>query len=105
MYRLLGDPYYLVASRYRIQSVIDGFQNYSSLKCKDYILNEVEPWDTNDWENAVFSGEHWLIYHMIYDHYYNMMSGIYEKDDIFNLFFMYLLIKETFRRELLYCNC
>lgn len=103
MRRLLKDPYILISSRDRIQSAINGFQNYDS-KDRDYMLNELEQRDKKDWYRAVFSGEHWFIYHMIYDHYYNRMSRIFEKDNIFNLFFAYLLIKETFRLELLQCN-
>ncbi len=104
VYELLKEPYRLSASRSHIQSVIDVLQNYSALKYKDYMLNEVKPWNTDEWEQAVISGERWFLYQMIYNHCYGTELKLSKRDDIYDLFFIYLLIKEAFRLELLYNN-
>ena len=101
--RLLADPNELLKARDCIQYAIDGFHTNSSSRQKDYALNSVE-WKWDEWEQAVAMGERWLIYQMEHRRFYYKKGDKERERGIYNLFFAYLLIKESFRNELLQNN-
>ncbi len=103
IWRLLANPNELLEARDCIQYAIDGFHANSSSQQKDYALNSVE-WEWDEWEQAVATGERWLIYQMEYRRFYYEKGEKEQEDGIYNLFFAYLLIKESFRNELLQNN-
>lgn len=96
-----GEYYALLGQRQRLQRLIDSFQNPSLLKQKDYAMDRLGRWNEKQWDRAVIAGERWIMYTMMSLRY----QGEYKKkEDIFQLFYAYLLIKETFRMELLQSN-
>ncbi len=99
------DPYKIEGARFNIQHVIDGFHTSSKdwHKNKDYILNSMK-YGGAAWEQAVISGEFWLVYEMERRRYFG--SDRMEMQDHWKhqLFFAYLSIKEAFRSELLQNN-
>jgi hypothetical protein len=104
LYRILQDSYELIASRKYIQSVLDGIYLSRTWMDKDYMLNEVETATEKQWENSVLSGERWFLYTMFYNKYLPIRRDLEDRNDLYDLFFAYLIIKERFRRELLYNN-
>ncbi len=101
---LLREPDELSGARNRIQYMIDTFQNHTARGYKDYAMTEVPPWDESEWERAIMSGERWLIYKMMHRRFYYRKGDKGQEDRIYNLFFAYLVIKESFRMELLQTN-
>lgn len=101
--RLLSDSYELQGARDDIQHAIDSFHTKSSARQKDYVLNSIE-WEWNDWEKSIITGERWLMYQIEHRKFYCRKAGKEQEDDIYNLFFAYLVIKESFRSELLQNN-
>lgn len=102
LYRLLEDPYKLVAARRHIQSVLNGFHINSAARYKDYMMQEAV--NENQPEEAVFSGERWLLYTMFRNRYFSVRQELDREEELYDLFFAYLLMKEQFRVELLYNN-
>ena len=101
--KLLSNPYELQGSREHIQHSIDAFHERSSKRQKDYALNYVE-WEGDDWERSVVTGERWLIYQMEHRRFCYKKGDQERERDIYNLFFIYLTIKESFRSEILQNN-
>lgn len=101
--RLLSDQYELQSARSSIQHAIDSLHMKSSARQKDYVLNSIE-WEWNDWERSIITGERWLMYQIEHRKFYSGKSGKEQENDIYNLFFAYLVIKESFRSELLQNN-
>lgn len=99
--RLLLDTNRLIASRKYIQSILTGLQNAGRNQYKDYILAQTA---SGNQVNSVISGERWLLYKMYYNQYQSLRPELENWDELYNLLFAYLLIKEQFRMELLYNN-
>lgn len=99
-------PEDLIREQDYIQSVIDVFKlgedaRPQGFKNLDYILAHLKPSGSQeDKHNFIFSGERWLIYTMLRKVYLNDS----EYFDYFNLFYAYLLIKESIRSELIQSN-
>lgn len=92
----------LETPRQQIQQVIESFHACSPRECKDYALSCVDAWKKEDWNQAVFWGERWLSYEMERRRF-SRKKGDFD-EHLYNLFFMYLAIKEKFRSELLQNN-
>lgn len=96
----------LIREQDYIQSVIDVFKSGEDgypegYKNLDYILEHLKPnGSQEDKPNFIFSGERWLIYTMLRKVYLNDN----EYFNYFNLFYTYLLIKESIRSELIQSN-
>lgn len=96
----------LIREQDYIQSVIDVFKlgedsHPQEFKNLDYILDHLKPSGSQeDKHNFIFSGERWLIYTMLRKVYLNDN----EYFNYFNLFYAYLLIKESIRSELIQSN-
>lgn len=103
---LLKEPGDLLSERNTLQSIIDVYRMGDSgrneeIRNLDYILNHLQRRGSKKEEdNFVFSGERWLMY--------TMLRGVYLKEGklerYFNLFYAYLLIKESIRSELVQSN-
>lgn len=105
--RLLKDPYSYDLRSYRsyIQHVIDGFHASNSRVYKDYALTSVAAYDKEDWNYHVLMGERWLIYEMERRRFDGRKGGSTGNEKyLYHLFFLYLVIKESFRSELLQNN-
>lgn len=102
---MLREPYAydLGTMRQQVQQVIDSLHADSPREFKDYALGSIPPWDEDDWHQAVFFGERWLMYEMERRRFYKKKQ---ENCDghLYNLFYIYLVIKEAFRSELLQNN-
>lgn len=103
---LLAKPQELVWMQDSLQSLIHmfrlgDFEKKNGIKNSDYILNYLE---TNGYNkeagNFIFSGERWLMYSMLREVYSNNPEYV----PYFNLFYAYLLIKESVRSELIQSN-
>lgn len=104
LYFLLKNPDSLVTARCHIQSVLDTFMYDRLWDSKDYLQKEVNVEDKGKSERAFISGERWLMYTMMRNRYQSEYSDLEDRKNLYNLFFLYLLIKDRFRRELLYNN-
>lgn len=100
VYLLLKSPEKLVTARKYIQTVLDTCVRRN----KDYLLNETAVVATERVERSILSGERWLMYMMFRNRYQPIRKELEQRKDIYDLFFFYLLIKDRFRRELLYNN-
>lgn len=103
---LLQNPQDIIREANNIQSTIDVFRleyfkNEDRERSMDYLLNGLS-YGSSDMEksNFVFSGERWLMYIMLRKIYSNESKD----SDCFNLFYAYLLIKESIRSELVQSN-
>lgn len=100
--KLLQYPHELIYEQDYLQSMIDvfrlgdneQFQGYENL---DYALIHLGQEKT---DNFIFAGERWLMYTMLRKVYINDS----EYSEYFNLFYAYLLIKESVRSELIQSN-
>ena len=103
---LLQCPDELLREQDYLQSVIDVFKlgdnaQVQGFKNLDYILDHVKPkMSDKEKDNFIFSGERWLLYTMLRKIYLNDKEYL----DYFNLFYAYLLIKESIRSELIQSN-
>lgn len=104
VYYLLQNPRQLIYARKYIQSVLEGFQLGQVQWEKDYLLNEVDTEPVMKDEYVIVSGERWLMYTMFRNRYHPLRQDLERREDIYELFFLYLIIKDRFRRELLYNN-
>lgn len=97
----LRKPENLLANRDNIQRLINGFLDFGSLNRKDYAANVAGNWYERDNSIAVMAGERWILYTM-----FRRMYGKPElvNTELYTLFYAYLVIKESFRRELLQNN-
>lgn len=84
-----------------IQIIIEELRERGNFTCKDYAMNESGACYNNGQQNAITSGEKWLLYQMFRQHRARH-SGLTVYH--FQLFYAYLVIKELFRMELLQCN-
>ncbi len=89
--------------RLHIQHVIDGFHACSRRQYKDYALDNIDPRKPEEWHQVVLLGERRIIYEMERLRFYEKKQETF-LDDLYNLFFIYLVIKESFRSELLQNN-
>ncbi len=103
---ILTKPRDLVWMQDSLQSLVDvlrlgDFEKKKGIPNIDYILNHLEMNRYNK-ENGdfIFSGERWLMYSMLREAY----LGSQEYVPYFNLFYAYLLIKESVRSELILSN-
>ena len=103
---LLRYPEELLREQSYLQSLIDVFRlgenrNSHGFEDLDYILGHLKSKEaSNRKDNFIFSGEHWLMYAMLRKIYLNDREYL----DYFNLFYAYLLIKESIRSELIQSN-
>ncbi len=107
LYLMLKDPYSydMRRSRAKIQHVIDGFHAKSQYICKDYALYAMETSFQENRDQEILLGERWLIYQMERRRFDRKNNYIFRDDShLYNLFFLYLVIKESFRSELLQNN-
>lgn len=107
VHALLKEPYRIESMSGTIQMIIDGLRRESENESScafgaiDYALGVLRMDKTReeDW-NFIFSGERWLMYSMFYNYSLNhTLSSLY-----FDLFYAYLLIKESIRSELVVSN-
>lgn len=103
---LLKEPEELIYQITSIQSSIDVYRMGGNTqpgqeRSMDYALHEVdEGYTEGGKENFLFAGERWLMYRMFRNIYsYKKMDSKY-----YNLFYAYLLIKESIRSELVQSN-
>lgn len=98
--RLLKDSFDMQENISSIQSVIDSLRNSpeSSGEFVDYALAGVMSGMVDD-NDDIFAGEHWFLYSCLNHIYRGNFSPKYE-----NLFYAYVLIKETIRSEMLQSN-
>ncbi len=103
---LLKEPEKLISEQESLQSLIDvfrlgDFKNIRGVKSLDYILDHLKfKGSEKEVDNFIFSGERWLMYIMLRKIYLNDKK--YKA--YFNLFYAYLLIKESIRSELIQSN-
>lgn len=103
---ILTKPQDLVWTQDSLQSLVDvlrlgDFEKKRGIPNIDYILNYLEMNRYNkEIGNFIFSGERWLMYSMLREAY----LGSQEYVPYFNLFYAYLLIKESVRSELILSN-
>jgi len=105
--QMLKDPYSynMRRSRANIQHVIDGFHAQSHHRYKDYALNGMDSSYQNFWDHEILFGERWLIYQIERQRFDRKKNSEYmDESSLYNLFFLYLVIKEAFRGELLQNN-
>lgn len=120
VFRLLQKEDLLIASRRYIEGALVGIQNTSSARYKDYMLSEIAP--SRAESNSLYDmmGERYFLYAMFYLRHNTSASGtlgvkvqkhnilhcqkIFSRRKCLKLFFMYLVIKDRFRRELIYNN-
>ncbi len=103
---LLKEPENLVCQQDSLQALLDvfrlgDFENIDGYKNLDYILEHMKfKGSDQETDNFIFSGERWLMY--------NMLRKVYLSDKEYreynNLFYAYLLIKESVRSELIQSN-
>lgn len=100
LFALLNDDKKIVYQRKFIQKCINGAQmSKSGLKRIDYALNGDFVYLQNN-VNSILSGERWLLYRMFRFIY----TENKENEKYYNLFYAYLVIKETMRSELVQTN-
>lgn len=103
---LLKYPKEIIREKDYLQSMIDAFRLgdsrcFDNLKSLDYILSHLEHSGFDEeMDNYIFSGERWLMYIMLRKIYLDEEG--YET--YFNYFYIYLLIKEGIRSELIQSN-
>ncbi len=103
---LLTKPQDMIWMQDSLQSLINMLRLGDSQKKNgipniDYILNHLEMNGYNkEADNYIFSGERWLMYSMLREAYLDNQ----EYAPYFNLFYAYLLIKESVRSELIQSN-
>ncbi len=103
---LLRKPIELIRQQNYLQSLIDvfrlgDFKYTQGIKSLDYILDHLKYRGTDEEkDNFIFSGERWLMYMMLRKIYLNDK----EYQEYFDLFYAYLLIKESIRSELIQSN-
>lgn len=102
--KILKSETLLIKYRENLQGVIDGLNaNYrrndiehKKYKLEDYMLYAF----SRRGENGSFSGENWFLYKM----FQQVNSFQREKDDRLNLFYAYLLLRESIRSEIVQVN-
>lgn len=103
MIAMLENPNDMIAYVPELQSFITAQKNsisssyYDSAELVDYALQGVK--DSCEDSNDIFSGERWLLYSCLRAIYKGEYSELEE-----NLFYMYLLLKENLRAELIQTN-
>lgn len=103
MIAMLENPNDMIAYVPELQSFITAQKNsisssyYDSAELVDYALQGVK--DSCEDSNDIFSGERWLLYSCLRAIYKGEYSELEE-----NLFYMYLLLKENLRAELIQSN-
>ena len=105
VFHLLKNPDLLIAARSNIEGVLVGLQNLPDARYKDYMLSEVAPTRAESSSLYDMMGERYLLYAMFYlKHSAPNEEKQINRRNCLKLFFMYLVIKDRFRRELLYNN-
>lgn len=105
VFHLLKNPDLLIAARSNIEGVLVGLQNLPDAGYKDYMLSEVAPTRAESSSLYDMMGERYLLYAMFYlKHSAPNEEKQINRRNCLKLFFMYLVIKDRFRRELLYNN-
>lgn len=105
VFHLLKNPDLLIAARSNIEGVLVGLQNLPDARYKDYMLSEVAPTRAESSSLYDMMGERYLLYAMFYlKHSAQNEEKQINRRNCLKLFFMYLVIKDRFRRELLYNN-
>ena len=101
VWELLKDQELLQAFRIPLQKIINGFTDrINHINC-DYASSAAGNWYDTDEMQGMTIGEHWLEYMIFHERYSG--NGILIENH-YNLFYMYLLIKESFRMELQQSN-
>ena len=101
VWKLLKDNQLLLKFRLPMQKIIDGFiDRINRINC-DYVSGSSGEWYDTDEMQGMAVGERWLEY-MIFHEKYSGNNMLSEMD--YNLFYMYLLVKEAFRMELQQSN-
>lgn len=101
VWKLLKDSRLLLEFRVPMQWIIDGLIEQMSGISRDYASISAGAWYDTVEIQGLIQGERWLEY-MIFRNWYARTDSLTE--DHYNLFYMYLLIKESFRMELLQTN-
>lgn len=101
VWRLLKNPNLLKEFRVPMQRMIDSFIEQMNGISLDYASVGAGSWYNTEETQSLMSGERWLQYMM----FRGMYGGIQNLTrDHYNLFYLYLLIKESFRMELQQTN-
>lgn len=104
--RLLLNPQDIESGKEKIQAMIDAmrFENWeegNKEKKIDYALNGIEYMGKNhEKKSYIYAGERWMMCMMFRKIYMNQKNY----SEYFNLFYVYLLIKESIRSELVQSN-
>lgn len=101
VWKLLKTPELLLEFRASMQQIMDGLIEQMNGSSRDYAAIGVGGWYDSAEIQGMMQGERWLEY-MIFRNWYARINSL--TDDHYNLFYMYLLIKESFRMELLQTN-
>ena len=103
LFDLLENADLLVASRSYIEGALVGIHNTRNARYKDYMLSEIMPTRAESSSDYDMMGERCFLYKMFYLKH-NVSEERIDRRKCLKLFFLYLVIKERFRRELLYNN-
>ena len=104
VFELLRNTGELISSRDYIEGALVGIQNTLNARYKDYMLSEIVPARSESGSLYDMMGERYLLYAMFYLRHNPANDEKINRRNCLNLFFMYLVIKDRFRRELLYNN-
>lgn len=101
VWKLLKNPEELENFRLPLQSILNSFiDSINSVNC-DYAVSGAGAWYDTDESQSLVIGEHWLEYMMFRSRKLQMEQL---SESHYNLFYLYLLIKESFRMELQQSN-
>ena len=104
VFDLLRNIDLLISSRSYIEGALVGIQNTLDVQYRDYMLSEIAPVRAESSSLYDMMGERYLLYAMFYLRHNTTEDQIVNRRSCLQLFFMYLVIKDRFRRELLYNN-
>lgn len=101
--RLLQDDYRIIRERNNLQGAINCVRQRTDFFNLDYAIGLTElAADERSQEKQAMVGERCLLYRLFHDRYQKRRDRSF--DEVYNLFFLYLMIKDKFRRELIQEN-
>lgn len=101
LYGILQDDTRILHSYGELDQIVRSFQICTKPRSKDYATGMVGDWKKEEENEALIAGERWLLYTM-FRRKKDKDSRLSEAH--YDLFLVYLLIKESFRMELLQSN-
>lgn len=101
VWRMLKSPEKLMDFRSDLQLILNGFIDQINEANYDYAVSGASAWYDTDETQSFMIGERWLEYTMLREKYER--TGRLTEEH-YNLFYLYLIIKESFRMELQQSN-